>query len=116
VTRQITISGTDPANPRNATQVSDELVAIAKHADDASYRLGQLAHFAAAVRDVLLDQKVPLRRANEQTLEVTTAIKNAASAVDEAAAAIRRADRLLNGSGVIMHASFEWRAGVPGRR
>jgi hypothetical protein len=114
--RTVTISGTDPTNPRNAKQVFTEVAAIAAAADGAAERLLQLRHFAGAIRDVLLDQGVPPRQADDRTGEVVRAFKAAAERTEEASAAMAKANQMLVASGVIMQGSFEWRPGVPGRR
>jgi hypothetical protein len=112
----VTISGTDPTNPRCLADVLDELAAMRREVEALAYRARQLTMFTGTVRDVLLDQRVPMRRAQEAADLVQSRMRALSAALDDAAEAGRRAIGAAEGSGAHPHQSFEWRPGVAGKR
>lgn len=110
------ISGTDPTNPKCPADIVAELQRMEKTAEAMAYRARQLRMFAAGTRDVLLDQQVPLRRAQEASDLISVRMHALAAALDDAANAAQLAVGGIEASGAHPRQSFAWRPGVPGRR
>lgn len=112
----VTISGTDPSNPKCADDIVREVYEMEQALTGMAYRARQLQMFAGSIRDQLLDQRQLYRQAQESSDLIQRQMRTLVEALSEAGQLARKAGGAMEESGVIPHASFEWRPGVPGKR
>jgi len=110
-------SPSDPDNPACAADVIAQLEAIRTTLNALNVQAERIRFRAPSyIRTVLLDQRMPQRRAQEATDTITSRMRYLATTLEDAAKAAQNAIAAVEVSGVNMRQSFAWRPGVPGRR
>lgn len=106
----ITISGTDPSNPKSAGEIVDRLLKLRGYLVAMDYEIGRLEMYAGGVRDVLhFDQSYPRKRADMIGHDVTSTIRMLREDVERLADQVKRASDKVADSGVNLKARFTWR-------
>lgn len=106
----ITISGTDPTNPKRAGDIVIRLDHIRATLDAMHTELGRLQVYASSIRDVLhYDQGVPDKQAGMRAAEVVATIKMLREDMAELNAQTKRAADAVIATRVNLRTRFMWR-------
>lgn len=107
--RPVVISGTDPMNPKSASDIHAYLRQLEQSLSAMEDHARWLAMHAGAIRDLLLDDGVHVTEAGDRAGEVVRKIKAVALAVETAGLAAGRAQQQIAGCGVRMNVRFgQW--------
>lgn len=110
MSRSITISGTDPTNPKCAEDMVRQLEHIRAGLNNMADEAEKLKHFADGIRTVLhYDQSYPDKRASMIASDVAATLGMLADALGGLADQTLRSVNAVTGCGVNMRGKFEWR-------
>lgn len=105
----ITISGTDPTNPRCAGDIAARLEQIERDTKAMADEAGRLMLFAGSIREVMTEQGVRPRSAQRAAEDTVARCKHLRRLLSEVSEAARTATVELLNTGVNPRARFEWR-------
>lgn len=105
----ITISGTDPTNPRCAGHIAERLTQMERDLKAMYEEAGRLCVFAGRIRDVLREEQgLSDHKATARAQAAVLQIGTLRERLGEGAVDARRSRDALSESGVNMRASFAW--------
>lgn len=109
MTDTITISGTDPNNPKSAQHIVDRLKQIERDVFAMRDEARRLAVQSGAVMEVMRDQGYSTAQARDAAQEIAERIRRLSRQLEDAAAGAGVAEGAVHQSGVRLKTRFEWR-------